>query len=232
MANTQSATRRNKKYVPQEVRDGSHIVAAIQALFAYKPDAREECELIQNQVRPDLQDMKSEGEAIFPRVPEALPGTTRNSDLAAADKSVRLFCERWLFGSEYARDVLWSLFTIGVTVGDFGAFDRQRYESSELWQAVYGGHTTRPSRRRRKEVLGQLKALGWRRLDDEALYETAKNWIDLHHNWGGRLSDWLQDRDKAKPAAEDLVKWSLRFKPFDVALGRPRKRFSRPEKSV
>ena len=103
-----------------------------------KPAAREEYRLILSQVRPKLQDMKSEGEAIFPRQPEILPGTTRNSNLAAADKSVQLFCERWLFGSEDGRDVLWGLLTIGVTVGDIGAFDRQRYESSELWLAAPG----------------------------------------------------------------------------------------------
>ena len=228
--------------LPPDIRGVAHVVAFIRGLLLDdRLTDRDDYWALVALMRPEIQAIKGEAEAVVS------PGwidkaKARNGRLFVFEAAhirdnqygpegfgsfqdgqhlVTAFADGGL-KSETAQMVLWALVTVEACGANPLALEWKLSERCETWQTAYGNHTDRLSRRKHKEFMAQLKREGWKELNDSNLLDTARAYVELHHVFGGRLTDWLKSRDGRHPRSDDVSKWSARFKPFDEALGRPR----------
>ena len=209
---------RDPLILPPDVRGAAHIVAVVRALLLDdRLPARDEYRAMVDLMRPEIQDIQGDTLAFLTagRLPRHIYDFKR---FRQVDSMVRDFSRHWLFGSETGQLALWGLVTVDAYGANPLAIDWQRAEHSEVWKAVYRP-TTRPSRRKHRELMTGLKRGGWRLLKDPELLDTARDWVECHHVSGG-LSAWVKSRGEDY---ERLGTHSRRFASIDNALGIRRK---------
>ena len=229
--------------LPPNIRGVAHVVAFIRGLLLDdRLTARDDYWALVALMRPEIQAIKGEAEDVVVApgwIDKAKARKGRLFVIEAAhirnnqygpegfgsfqdgENLVTAFADGGL-KSETAQMVLWALVTVEACGVNPLSLKWQLSERCETWQIAYGNNTDRLSRRKHKELMGQLKREGWKELKDSNLLDTARECVELHHVSGGRLTDWLESRDGKHPHSDDVSKWSTRFKPFDEALGRPR----------
>ena len=232
--------------LPPEIRHAARSVSFIRALLlADRLTTRDDYWALVDLMRPEIQSIMGDAEVVvfapgwIPKL--AARGAERLLPVEAQHildnrygpeglggfqdglRQANDFRDRWLFRSKQALAVLWALVTVEAAGANPLALERQ-LAGSETWQLAYGTNTDRPSRREHKELMARLKQQDWKELNDRELLATARAYVELHHVYDSRLTEWLENRDGECPLSDDVSKWSTRFKPLDEALGRPRVR--------
>jgi len=232
--------------LPPVGRDAARIVAVIRALLLEdRITARDDYRTLVDLMRSEIQGIKSDAGTL--KMEDTSPAEAeRLFDARYADgvfgsfqegeRLAKGFAKSWLFKSEAGELVLWALVAIDAFGANPLALDWQRAHQSETWQTAYNEpQPTHPSQKH-KDLMAQLKLDGWKILKDPNLLANAKAWVEVHHIHHGRLSEWLEVREKEslqyddvskKPNKDDVSKWSTRLKPFDDVLGRERVRWGK-----